>query len=136
MLATLLTVLLNAADVPADDLTKMEGTWIAVSWEFEGKSYPAGGHRLEAKGDRFIWDDGNHKVSTSITHIGPAKEPKEIDLTVVEGAQEQTLLGIYKVDGDTFTVCTSSRGERPTEFSAEPGSGYLLRVPKRNKPKP
>src|SRR5690349_3072845 len=131
MLATLLAILLSAADAPADDLNAMEGTWTAVSWESEGKSYPTE-PRLEVEGDRFLWHFGNHKISTTVTNIDPAREPREIDLTVVEGAQEQTLLGIYKLEGDALILCTSHRGDRPTEFSAEPGSGYLLRVLKRD----
>jgi uncharacterized protein (TIGR03067 family) len=73
---------------------------------------------------------------TAVTYIDPAKEPKEIDLTRGEGDKKQTILGIYKLEGETLTICTSSSGDRPDEFSSRPGGRCLLRVLTRDKPKP
>jgi hypothetical protein len=41
-------------------------------------------------------------------------------------------LGIYKLDGDTLTICLEARGnERPTEFATKEGSVANLIVLKR-----
>jgi uncharacterized protein (TIGR03067 family) len=135
-MAALIAILFIGTDDPANDLKKAEGSWTAISWEFEGKSFPADSRRLEVRGDKFIWHFGSNILSTLVTHLESAKEPKELDLTRGEGDKQQTILGIYKLQGDTLTICTSSRGERPKVFSSKPGSRCLLRVLKRDKPKP
>jgi len=46
----------------------------------------------------------------------------------------KTFLGIYEVKKDSRKVCLAEQGkERPTEFSAKPGSGHTLAVFKRVK---
>src|SRR5207237_8926787 len=36
-------------------------------------------------------------------------------------------LGIYKLDGDRWTICLATRGNvRPREFAAAPGTGFAL----------
>jgi uncharacterized protein (TIGR03067 family) len=136
MSATLIAILFIASNDATNDLKKAEGSWTAVSWEFEGESFPAEARRLEVRGDRFIWHFRDKNISTVVTHIDQAKEPKEIDLTRGEGDKKQTIFGIYKLQDDTLTICTSSTGERPDVFSSKPGSRCLLRVLKRDKPRP
>jgi uncharacterized protein (TIGR03067 family) len=79
-------------------------------------------------------DPPGEKVLNFTFRIDPAKNPKEIDLTSasdVPGAKGLTLPGIYKLDGDTLTVCRASGPEvkRPKEFKA--GEGVHLSVLKR-----
>lgn len=61
------------------------------------------------------------------------KTPHEID--VVEAAQKgQTGKGIFKVEGDTITICmTIGDGERPTKFESPAGSQNILFTMKRVK---
>lgn len=46
----------------------------------------------------------------------------------------KTTLGIYKLEGNQFTVCFAPPGkERPTEFSTTSGTGQFIHVWKRQK---
>ena len=57
----------------------------------------------------------------------PVKEPKTLDLTIKLGNQEKVSQGIYKLDGDTLTLCrTEENGERPKEFKTTAKSGILV----------
>ena len=66
--------------------------------------------------------------------LDPSKSPKEIDITLLEkfgGKDGFRMTGIYKLDGDTLTVCrtVSPDYERPKEFKV--AEGHVLIVFKR-----
>jgi len=64
-------------------------------------------------------DEGSHKTD-------PTKSP-------AGRGQGRNARGIYKIGGDTPTLCFSLRGERPTEFAASAGSEVMLVTCKRVK---
>jgi uncharacterized protein (TIGR03067 family) len=121
------------------DRKQYEGTWQVVSLEVDGnKAAVEDAKKItvvnEAEGKWAIEVEGN-LIARGTSEIDPTKEPKAVDLTVMEGEGKwQTVLGIYEFGDDTRKVCLAPAGkERPTEFSCTAGSGHILAVLKRVK---
>lgn len=132
-------VLALAADDKKDDaakaeLKKMEGTWLLVSGEEDGKQKPAEEVKVLTsviKGDMLtILVDGKPVFEGTLT-VDPTKKPKTID--TVSKDKKVKSPAIYELDGDTFKICVGLKGERPTEFTSKKDSGYGLYVYKRDK---
>jgi RNA polymerase sigma factor (sigma-70 family) len=121
-------------EAPKDD-EKIVGTWAIVSLEKGGQKAPEEDYK-EAK--LIFAADG--KLTAKLPKgekggtykLGPAKKPKAITITTEEGG---TLLGIYKLEGDTLTVCLGDENvnDRPTEFATKEGAKVALLVLKREK---
>ncbi len=62
--------------------------------------------------------------------LDPIRKPKEIDETITAGPNRgKVFKGIYEIDETHHTICFGAAGsERPTDFSAKPGSGRVLQV--------
>ena len=131
--------LLLAANKPSSDegvkkeLSKMEGTWVAVSAERDGEKRSKDDIKdlkFVVKGDKWsITLDGQEYQGT--LKIDPTKTPKESDSIMEDG---QTVKAIYKVDDKHLTLCWRGPGEdRPKEFVSKPDSGINLVVFKRAK---
>ncbi len=72
--------------------------------------------------------DGRYKLDA-------AKKPKEIALTMTENGKNETVRGIYELDGDNLKICfpAAPGGEAPKEFSGKKASNQMLMVLKRSK---
>jgi uncharacterized protein (TIGR03067 family) len=126
--------LLIAADAKDDakkDLDKLQGEWVMVALEVDGKAVPEDklkGTVLTIKGDKYITTVKDAKHEVTIT-LDPSKDPKHIDMAFPDGPNAPKIgKGIYKIDGDTFVLCRSQSTEnpRPTEFGTWPNTGYFL----------
>jgi uncharacterized protein (TIGR03067 family) len=83
--------------------------------------------KLTVKGDQWIVSrQGEAGERRETIKIDPSQNPGILDLT---GPAGFTSLGIYKLEGDTITLCrTIDRGDidRPHEFKTTPEEGILV----------
>ena len=142
-LAIVTAGLLLASDGPQQgpagpDYNKLQGAWGLVALEVNGQPLTVEKlkeARLEIRGESYDFRLG--ETALALTYrLRPAETPKAIDLTIASGRNKgKTFFGIYKLEGDTYTICrpTEPGKERPTAFATKPGSGLMLVVWKRQK---
>lgn len=129
--------LLLAADSPKDDaakkdLEKLQGAWKLVA-RAEGEDNDTGA-RMVIKANKYTFTNGDQSEEGTFK-LDPGAKPAAIDLKIESGNDKsKAQVGIYKVEGDTWTVCLGLPGEteRPKEFAAKEGSSLLF-VFKRDK---
>src|SRR5436190_16265588 len=129
----------TAAQEPAKkDLERLQGTWIMVALEVDGKPVPEDkikDTKLVIKDNKYITHVKGKSYETSFM-LDPGKKPKAIDMVFGEGdKKDQVLRGIYVIDGDTLKICRGLRPEqqRPTEFGTWPNTSLFMVTWKREK---
>ena len=69
-------------------------------------------------------EDATSKAGTF--KLDAAKTPKQMDTISTEN---EVMLGIYELEGDSYKVCFAPVGKpRPSEFASKSGSGNILQV--------
>jgi uncharacterized protein (TIGR03067 family) len=117
-------------DAATKDLKELQGTWRAIHIARAGKPAPR-----EEFADLTIGFDGdgvtikNKRFRTlSRLKLNPSRKPKEIDLTIQEGAgafqKGTTLRGIYSFDNGKLLLNLGIRPDepRPDDFTSRPDS--------------
>ena len=122
-----LAVTLAAPDPKAGPLV---GEWVAEAAVSGGEAGPAPKgvtYTFAADGTLTI-TGGRGKPGALAYKADPAKDPVHIDLLPPGGAGGPAGVGIYKVDGDTLTLCVASGkgAERPARFESPKGSRVML----------
>ncbi len=137
--------LVSAADDAKDeaarkDLKNLTGTWKVMSKEINGEKAPADSLKgmfvkVAGDGSATVTKEGKEIRKVKWTNIDPTQKMKSVDVEVVEGDDKgKTLLAIYRLEGDQFTICTANPGkDRPTAFSADAESGQALMTYTRSK---
>jgi len=125
----------DAVKLVKKELAKLQGEWTMVSLEENGKKESdetVKRYKLTIKEDQWI-------ITTSMGggkkpfKIDPSKDPKTLDLVFKFGDKETVSPGIYKLEGDTLTLCRSTeKAGRPKEFKIR-NNGDVLVVWKRVK---
>jgi uncharacterized protein (TIGR03067 family) len=145
MYASLLIGLAVVVGAPkGKDLPKKEATivgeWIGEKAHAGGKELPVpeGGitFTFAADGGLTVKEGNRQKPDAGSYKLDPKKDPPEIDLIPPTDKKEPLLPGIYKLDGDTLTLCFSRGGpggERPKNFESPEGSQVIVMTLKRAK---
>ena len=114
------------------DLDLLQGTWSITSLEMDGQKMSGGGGQIVVRGNRFttIAMGAAYEGTVVVRETGA---PKSFDLHFEEGPEKgNTSLGIYELEGDTWKICLTTRGnQRPKEFAAPPGTGIALETLRR-----
>jgi uncharacterized protein (TIGR03067 family) len=125
-------------DAAKKELEALQGTWVLVSAERDGKKLPEADvkqTKITFKSDAYVFPDASG-IGTSrkgIIKVDPSKTPKWMDSKATDDAAKGGVsLGIYQIAGDDYRVCFAPPGkDRPKEFSSKPGSGHIVQVWKR-----
>ena len=121
------------------DIESLQGTWAVVDLESEGQRLEPdslAGARIVVRGNRFT-SLGMGATYEGTFQVDATTVPKRLDMLFDAGPdQGSTNHAIYELDGDTWRICLSTAGERPTRFAAEPGSGCALETLRRTGDEP
>lgn len=139
VLILLASGLLAAGDGPKPEdakaqAEKLRGTWTFTRMERDGQDLLAQFGQAEVV---FEADKFTSPGIQATFKLDPSQDPKAMDISYVEGpAAGQTVKAIYKLEGETLTICRArAEGfDRPKEFTAPAGSGRFLFEFKRTKP--
>ena len=121
-----------------EQLRALEGTWEIETLEIDGRAmFPAlltraTGARILIDGDRFR-SEMTGQTYDGVFNIDVEAEPHAIDIEFVEGPEAGNFnYGIYRVEGDQFTLCMDMNGkDRPRAFATSAGSGHALETLRR-----
>ncbi|MGH7169083.1 MAG: TIGR03067 domain-containing protein [Gemmataceae bacterium] len=130
-------------DLAKKDLDKLQGEWTMVSKKAGGWKAPdenIKNNKLTIKGDQWAvrLDLGEFEApGLPVTFkIDPSKKPKLIDLVREASGRKYLLRGIYKLEGDTLTVCIALGNlPRPKQFKTT-ARAVSLEVWKKQAPPP
>lgn len=106
----------------AEDKALLQGEWVPVKLVAAGEEAPEEVYkelRIEFAGDEFkaVGLDGEQEVYRFT--LDATKDPKWIDLTRKAADEPETMLGIYKLEGNKLTLTFSSPGSvRSTAFES------------------
>jgi uncharacterized protein (TIGR03067 family) len=136
VLAAGLVLVVAVAGVAADK-SPIDGKWTVESVTRDGKKDDAftGASRVHESGKYTMKGAEGKTLPTTEGMFTVDADKKAFDMKPTGGRyKDKTLLGIYKVDGDTLTIAFAEPGkDRPKEFTSKEGNGVVVAVMKKAK---
>ena len=123
---------LNKPGQTEDDvLSFLQGEWEIINAENNGEEIPKDQYKstyLIFQGNLLI--PSNNPDDPAEIKLNPEKKPAWIDLTP---RNEETMLGIYRIDGSRCKICMSDEGSpRPVTFKTSPDTDtYMMELSKK-----
>ena len=116
----------------SEESKKLQGTWVAASAEVRGREEKPlrVSMKMGITGTKvtITRSDREQPGVEEIRRMDPSKTPKQIDPTWERRGKAWHVLGLYKLDGDTLTLCTPhfvsddpAKAKRPPAFTSEGG---------------
>jgi len=108
------------------DLKAVQGTWAYTDGEGRENRWVFDGDKLKAM-------VGGQEYTTTVKLDSKGKPEPTIDFKITQATNDsagQTSVGIYKLDGDKFTICVTLPGRtiRPTKFETVEDEQYLFKM--------
>ena len=123
------------ADAPKTDLAALNGSWLLVAAEEDGQKTPAAEQKkldihLTLKDGKYTITTAGETTESGTFTVDAAQKTKTVDVISGDGPlKDKKIQGIYKLDGDTLTLCYDLSGDsRPTTFGSKAGTNLLLAV--------
>jgi uncharacterized protein (TIGR03067 family) len=116
-------------DPPKKDPPSIVGEWVLESMTLAGMAVPApeaAKLTFTKEGKCVSVDKAGGKPDESSYTVDSKKEPKEIDIKESAGMRDMTMSGIYKIEGDTLTICLAIMGERPKALAVNDKNSILI----------
>lgn len=138
------TLAAPAPKEPPKKESSIVGEWVGEKLVIGGKEMPLA---KGLKGVRFTFtEDGKFTVQnesetpeTGTYKVDPKKDPAEIDLVQPLGTKNGPTLGVYRIEGDTLTMCFAftlagpKAPPRPAKLESPADSDIMLMTFKRAK---
>jgi len=128
-----------AKDPPKKEPTII-GQWVGETAVAGGMNLPVpeGGiaFTFAADGVLTVTESNKPKPDAGSYRVDPKKDPAEIDLIPPADKREVVLQGIYRLDGDTLTLCFrpgAPGAGRPKSFDSPAGSDVIVMTLRRAK---
>jgi RNA polymerase sigma-70 factor (ECF subfamily) len=122
-----------------EDAKALQGAWLAVEAEFDGRKVTSDevtDLRLVFHGEEIALGaaDGKGRTRKLNFTLDPAKSPKEINLTSLDGQEkDKSTPGIYSLEKGQLRLCYFRDGTaRPKDFKTSQGDGKLVLVLERD----
>jgi uncharacterized protein (TIGR03067 family) len=106
----------------ASDTDRLQGTWVAMNGESQGKALQPDELKrltLAFEADRISIFQLNGEKEEGTFKLNPTREPKAIDVTRTD--DKRVMRGIYRLEENRLTLCLGDPGEpRPGQFESDP----------------